>query len=201
LLDALRGAHEARLEVARRRVADLEFELQARKGRDDARSPEVKRQRERAESFRRDAAQARGALDAERAARDAADALGADTRGAAFVADDVADASAAAAAAAAREAKLWNAHCTLVEERDRDAKSLAALVDAHDACEAAKHALATRVARLDMEAAERDFRERDIADALAAARRRNTRVKDAMLFVVVAVASSAAAATAFVARR
>ena len=114
LLDALRGAHEARLEVARRRVADLEFELQARKGRDDARSPEVKRQRERAESFRRDAAQARGALDAERAARDAADALGVDIRGAAFVADDVADASAAAAAAAAaREAKLWNAHVSL----------------------------------------------------------------------------------------
>ena len=85
-----------------------------------------------------------------------------------------------------------------VEERDRDAKSLAALVDAHDACEAANHALATRVARLDMEAAERDVRERDIADALAAAqharqgcnalRRRR-------------VASSAAAATTFVSRR
>ena len=94
--------------MARRRVKDLEFELQARKGRDEARSPEVQRQRQRAEAFRQEAAQARGALDAERAARDAADALAADTRGEAFVADDVADA--AAAAAAAREARLWNAH-------------------------------------------------------------------------------------------
>ena len=57
-------------------MKDLEFELQARKGRDEARSPEVQRQRQRAEAFRQEAAQARGALDAERAARDAADALG-----------------------------------------------------------------------------------------------------------------------------
>ena len=143
--------------MARRRVKDLEFELQARKGRDEARSPEVQRQRERAEAFRQEAAQARGALDAERAARDAADALAADSRvGEAFVADDVADA--AAAAAAAREARLWNAHVALVEKRDEEAKQLAELVDERDAYEAANRALATRVARLDKEAAERDAR-------------------------------------------
>ena len=199
LLDALRDAHETRLEVARRRVKDLEFELQARKGRDEARSPEVQRQRERAEAFRQEAAQARGALDAERAARDAADALAADSRGEAFVADDVADA--AAAAAAAREARLWNAHVALVEKRDEEAKQLAELVDERDAYEAANRALATRVARLDKEAAERDAREREIADELAAARRRHTRCKDAVLFLAVAGASVAAAATTFVSRR
>ena len=199
LLDALRDAHETRLEVARRRVKDLEFELQARKGRDEARSPEVQRQRERAEAFRQEAAQARGALDAERAARDAADAIAADSRGEAFVADDVADA--AAAAAAAREARLWNAHVALVEKRDEEAKQLAELVDERDAYEAANRALATRVARLDKEAAERDARERQIADELAAAQRRNTRCKDAVLFLAVAGASVAASTAAYVLRR
>ena len=199
LLDALRDAHETRLEVARRRVKDLEFELQARKGRDEARSPEVQRQRQRAEAFRQEAAQARGALDAERAARDAADALAADSRGEAFVADDVADA--AAAAAAAREARLWNAHVALVEKRDEEAKQLAELVDERDAYEAANRALATRVARLDKEAAERDAREREIADELAAAQRRQTRCKDAVLFVGCAVASAAAWTTIYVLRR
>ena len=199
LLDALRDAHETRLEVARRRVKDLEFELQARKGRDEARSPEVQRQRERAEAFRQEAAQARGALDAERAARDAADALAADSRGEAFVADDVADA--AAAAAAAREARLWNAHVALVEKRDEEAKQLAELVDERDAYEAANRALATRVARLDKEAAERDAREREIADELAAAQRRNARCKDAVLFVGCSLASAAAWTTIYVLRR
>ena len=139
--------------------------------------------RERAEAFRQEAAQARGALDAERAARDAADALAEENRGTAFVADDVADA--AAAAAAAREARLWNAHVALVEKRDEEAKQLAELVDERDAYEAANRALATRVARLDKEAAERDARERQIADELAAAQRRNTRCKDAVLFLAV----------------
>ena len=176
-------------------MKDLEFELQARKGRDEARSPEVQRQRERAEAFRQEAAQARGALDAERAARDAADALAQETRGTAFVAEDVADA--AAAAAAAREARLWNAHVALVEKRDEEAKQF----DERDAYEAANRALATRVARLDKEAAERDAREREIADELAAARRRNTRCKDAVLFLAVAGASAAVGSLAIIARR
>ena len=199
LLDALRDAHETRLEVARRRVKDLEFELQARKGRDEARSPEVQRQRERAEAFRQEAAQARGALDAERAARDAADALAADTRGEAFVADDVADA--AAAAAAAREARLWNAHVALVEKRDEEAKQLAELVDERDAYEAANRALATRVARLDKEAAERDAREREIADELALARASSMRVKHAIVAAAVAAASAAVGSMTIFARR
>ena len=200
LLDALRDAHETRLEVARRRVKDLEFELQARKGRDEARSPEVQRQRQRAEAFRQEAAQARGALDAERAARDAADALAADSRGEAFVADDVADA-AAAAAAAAREARLWNAHVALVEKRDEEAKQLAELVDERDAYEAANRALATRVARLDKEAAERDAREREIADELALARASSMRVKHAIVAAAVAAASAAVGSMTIFARR
>jgi tryptophan 2,3-dioxygenase len=110
-------------------------------------------------------------------------------------------ADAAAAAAAAREARLWNAHVALVEKRDEEAKALAALVDERDAYEAANRALATRVARLDKEAAERDAREREIADELAAARRRHTRCKDAMLFVVAAAASAAVGSLAIVARR
>ena len=199
LLDALRDAHETRLEVARRRVKDLEFELQARKGRDEARSPEVQRQRQRAEAFRQEAAQARGALDAERAARDAADALAADSRGEAFVADDVADA--AAAAAAAREARLWNAHVALVEKRDEEAKQLAELVDERDAYEAANRALATRVARLDKEAAERDAREREIADELALARASSMRVKHAIVAAAVAAASAAVGSMTIFARR
>ena len=93
-----------------------------------------------------------------------------------------------------------------VEERDRDAKSLAALVDAHDACEAANHALATRVARLDMEAAERDVRERDvrerdIADALAAGAAAQHARQGCNALRRRRVASSAAAATTFVSRR
>ena len=199
LLDALRDAHETRLEVARRRVKDLEFELQARKGRDEARSPEVQRQRERAEAFRQEAAQARGALDAERAARDAADALAADSRGEAFVADDVADA--AAAASAAREARLWNAHVALVEKRDEEAKQLAELVDERDAYEAANRALATRVARLDKEAAEREAREREIADELALARASSMRVKHAIVAAAVAAASAAVGSMTIFARR
>jgi hypothetical protein len=199
LLDALRDAHESRLEVARRRVKDLEFELQARKGRDEARSPEVQRQRQRAEAFRQEAAQARGALDAERAARDAADALAADSRGEAFVADDVADA--AAATAAAREARLWNAHVALVEKRDEEAKQLAELVDERDAYEAANRALATRVARLDKEAAERDAREREIADELALARASSMRVKHAIVAAAVAAASAAVGSMTIFARR
>ena len=89
----------------------------------------------------------------------------------------------------------------LVEKRDEEAKALAALVDERDAYEAANRALATRVARLDKEAAERDAREREIADELAAAQRRNTRCKDAVLFLAVAAASAVAGTVAIAARR
>ena len=82
-----------------------------------------------------------------------------------------------------------------MEKRDEEAKQLASLVDERDAYEAANRALATRVARLDKEAAERDAREREIADELAAAQRRNARVKDAVLFVCIAGASAVAATT------
>ena len=88
-----------------------------------------------------------------------------------------------------------------MEKRDEEAKQLAELVDERDAYEAANRALATRVARLDKEAAERDAREREIADELAAARRRNTRCKDAVLFLAVAGASVAASTAAYVLRR
>ena len=176
LLDALRDAHETRLEVARRRVKDLEFELQARKGRDEARSPEVQRQRERAEAFRQEADDAARSTPSGRPATPPTRSRR--TRGEAFVADDVADA-AAAAAAAAREARLWNAHAALVEKRDEEAKQLAELVDERDAYEAANRALATRVARLDKEAAERDAREREIADSPARGAQGATRAASA----------------------
>ena len=58
-----------------------------------------------------------------------------------------------------------------------------------------------RVARLDKEAAERDAREREIADELAAAQRRNARCKDAVLTVGCALASATAWATIYVLRR
>ena len=89
----------------------------------------------------------------------------------------------------------------MVEKRDEEAKQLAELVDERDAYEAANRALATRVARLDKEAAERDAREREIADELAALTRRNSRVKDAVLFVSIAAASAVAACTTFLSRR
>ena len=107
----------------------------------------------------------------------------------------------ASRAAAAREARLWNAHVALVEKRDEEAKQLAELVDERDAYEAANRALATRVARLDKEAAERDAREREIADELAAAQRRNARCKDVVLTIGCAVASAAAWTTIYVLRR
>ena len=109
--------------------------------------------------------------------------------------------TAAAAAAAAREARLWNAHVALVEKRDEEAKQLAELVDERDAYEAANRALATRVARLDKEAAERDAREREIADELALARQRIVRVKHAILAGVVAAASAAVGSMTIIARR
>ena len=89
----------------------------------------------------------------------------------------------------------------MVEKRDEEAKQLAELVDERDAYEAANRALATRVARLDKEAAERDAREREIADELAAAQRRNARCKDAVLFVGCSLASAAAWTTIYVLRR
>ena len=61
--------------------------------------------------------------------------------------------------------------------------------------------MATRVARLDKEAAERDAREREIADELAAEQRRTAGAKQAILAVVVAAASAVAGTVAVVARR
>ena len=51
------------------------------------------------------------------------------------------------------------------------------------------------------EAAERDAREREIADELAAVRRRQTSVKQAILAGVVAAASAVAGTVAIAARR
>ena len=111
LLDALRDAHETRLEVARRRVKDLEFELQ-RQGRDGRGRPRSAPARARG-AFRQEAAQA--ARRAERAARDAADAL-AVIRVKPSWSTTPLDAGRGRGGA---QAWLWNAHVALVEKPTR----------------------------------------------------------------------------------